>query len=562
MASQPEEASSAPQSIQATLAKSRISLDLLSEIEKRELESKQKEIDSKRKKRTKAVAATDAVIPEVVEPNTFDVIIEFNRSFPGGITAARLTLLNAYSKARNELDAGSKSRLTSLVASCPQAARDDAKLVEAFGAEGTLDIGKSLWTDNYVFASLVKETIGSLSAWTIPAVEKPVPLIYKIWLDQKITRCVYESSRTVKCDAAFASFAADGRDIVWAVADTGIDGEHPHFKTLETLILPDGLTHMDFTNGLSPNGALTDTDGHGTHVAGIIAGMTCLEGKTLDTDVAKKAAVKLIKVQIETRNDKGLTDKEIVDRTERISGLAPYCKLLCLKVLQSSKGGNLSNLMAAIGYIQKQNEYGRHIRIHGVNFSLGYMSDAKWFAAGQSPLCVEVDRLVRSGVCVVVAAGNAGYGTVSVLGNANEQATHLGTIADPGNAALAITVGSTHRDMPHSYGISYYSGKGPTSDGRMKPDLVAPGERIVSCDLVDEESAKKNVAPFRVDSGTSMAAPHVSGAVAAFLSVRREFIGQPEVVKSILVQAATDLKRRPEFQGGGLLDLMRALQSV
>src|SRR3712207_9368856 len=55
------------------------------------------------------------------------------------------------------------------------------------------------------------------------------------------------------------------------------------------------------------------------------------------------------------------------------------------------------------------------------------------------------------------------------------------TINDPGNAALAITVGATHRDMPHTYGVSYFSSKGPTGDGRLKPDLVAPGERITSC---------------------------------------------------------------------------------
>jgi subtilisin family serine protease len=63
-------------------------------------------------------------------------------------------------------------------------------------------------------------------------------------------------------------------------------------------------------------------------------------------------------------------------------------------------------------------------------------------------------------------------------------------------------------------------------------------------------------------SGTSMAAPHVSGAIAAFLSVRREFIGRPEVVKETLLGTATDLKRERYFQGRGLVDLMRALQAV
>jgi subtilisin family serine protease len=64
------------------------------------------------------------------------------------------------------------------------------------------------------------------------------------------------------------------------------------------------------------------------------------------------------------------------------------------------------------------------------------------------------------------------------------------------------------------------------------------------------------------DSGTSMAAPHVSGAIAALLSVRREFVGRPDEVKRIVVGAATSLGRGPDFEGGGLLDLMRALQSV
>ena len=151
MASQPRKPSSAPNSIQKTLAKSLISLDLLGEFEK-----------SRGKKRTKAIAATEAGPPDAVKRRTFNVIVEFNRSFPGGIEAARLTLLNAYSKARKELDAASKARLASLAASCPQSTIDDASLVKAFGAEDMLDISKSLWTDNYVFGALSKETIGSL----------------------------------------------------------------------------------------------------------------------------------------------------------------------------------------------------------------------------------------------------------------------------------------------------------------------------------------------------------------------------------------------------------------
>jgi subtilisin family serine protease len=182
-----------------------------------------------------------------------------------------------------------------------------------------------------------------------------------------------------------------------------------------------------------------------------------------------------------------------------------------------------------------------------------------------------VDRLVQAGVVVIAAAGNTGYGTRS----ADARATKGGlatTINDPGNAALAITVGATHRDAPHTYGVSYFSSKGPTGDGRLKPDLVAPGERITSCaagkKLQETQQIKGGQAPDKKlsyyvdDSGTSMAAPHVSGAIAAFLSIRREFIGKPLDVKEIFLKSATSLGRERYFEGYGLVDLMRAIQSV
>src|SRR6185437_15525079 len=148
---------------------------------------------------------------------------------------------------------------------------------------------------------------------------------------------------------------------------------------------------------------------------------------------------------------------------------------------------------------------------------------------------VAVNRLVRSGVVVVVAAGNTGYGTLKSV----QRITSTGfamSINDPGNAELPITVGSTHRDMPHRYGVSYFSSKGPTGDGRAKPDMVAPGGRILSCAagaFREKIRAKRDVTgpvDYVEYSGTSMAAPHVSGAIAAFLSIRPEYIGQPDEV--------------------------------
>jgi subtilisin family serine protease len=193
------------------------------------------------------------------------------------------------------------------------------------------------------------------------------------------------------------------------------------------------------------------------------------------------------------------------------------------------------------------------------------------FACGQSPICAEVNRLVQSGVVVVAAAGNTGFGTVA----AAVRPTKVGlsnTINDPGNAESAITVGATHRDSPYTYGVSYFSSKGPTGDGRLKPDLVAPGERITSCGagkrlarartLANAQGNGAATAYYMEDSGTSMAAPHVSGAIAAFLSIRREFIGKPLEVKKIFLSTASPLGRERYFEGHGLIDLIRAIQSV
>src|SRR5262249_60792325 len=160
------------------------------------------------------------------------------------------------------------------------------------------------------------------------------------------------------------------------------------------------------------------------------------------------------------------------------------CKLLSLKVMDGAAGsgvGNVRGVIGALQYIQRLNGHGRRLLVHGVNLSVGYDFEPEWFACGQSPLCVEVDRLVRSGVVVVVAAGTTGFGYAQAVDGTTKQGGRALSINDPGNADLAITVGATHRDMPHTYGVSYFSSKGPTGDGRAKPDLLAPGEKIVSC---------------------------------------------------------------------------------
>jgi subtilisin family serine protease len=359
-----------------------------------------------------------------------------------------------------------------------------------------------------------------------------------------------ESIRTIKADAAQTSFGANGQDIVWAVLDSGIDKDHPHFAMHKNLELNLPLQHKTFTDQPWDQ----DVFGHGTHVAGIIAGQ------------AQETPEPLVAVQSTGVNGSG---EYHLNGVSGIRGMAPKCKLLILRVLNDQGIGDDIALIDAIEYIQKLNDYGRNIVVHGVNISAGYWSDPSWYACGQTPICVEVDRLVRSGVSVVVASGNTGNVVAALATGGATQAGQMMTINDPGTSAFAITVGSTHRQKPHLYGVSYFSSKGPSSDGRRKPDVVAPGEKIISCASSQKVAAEgvlsgltKNDFTYVEDTGTSMAAPHVSGVLAGFLSIRQEFIGRTVELKKMIMDSATDLGRDPSAQGAGLVDLMRLIQSI
>ncbi len=402
---------------------------------------------------------------------------------------------------------------------------------------------------SYVVGRLQPEVIVELARQNATA-DRP---IFRIWPDFEVHALLDRSISTVKADAAHAAYAAFGERICWAVLDTGVAADHPHFAEFDNLNSSE-LEHMDFTAGKGEGDATVDVNGHGTHVAGIIAGHAkAPEGGHL-------TAVRMV------RDEQGEVSGE-PERLSELSGIAPRCSIVSYKVLDDDGVGGTSAILSALDHIQQVNKNGRRLRIHGINLSLGYDFNPEWFACGYSPLCVEVDRMVRSGVVVVVAAGNSGYAYATDA--LKMQAAAAGrplTINDPGNAARAITVGSTHRDSPHLYGVSYFSSKGPTGDGRAKPDLVAPGERILSAATgamaQKAEGLVGEPVGYVEDSGTSMAAPHVSGVIAAFLSIRREFVGQPDRIKEIFTGSATDLGRVHDFQGHGLIDAMRAIQSV
>lgn len=356
-----------------------------------------------------------------------------------------------------------------------------------------MGVRRSRATDRYIMAKLIEKQVDRL------AEDKAV---FKIWQNRKIMPMVAQSSVTIKATAALQLFNATGEGISWAVLDTGIKTDHDYFKA-EPHIVQDN--RYNFTGE-----PYRDTVGHGTHVAGIIR------------------------------------------------KIAPKTMLHDFKVLGKS-GGTSFMIIEAMYLIRKINFEARHLVIHGVNLSLGGPVPVGSYGCGHSPECEEANRLVDSGVVVCVAASNDGYKTLATIASGNELEyfpTFLDMgISDPGNAEKVITVGSTHKTLPHKYGISFFSSKGPTGDGRFKPDVVAPGERINSAGIAGRSS---EVAL----SGTSMATPHVSAAVAQFLSVKPDFIGRPDEVKKILTQTCTDLGRDRYFQGAGLIDVLRMIQAV
>jgi subtilisin family serine protease len=340
--------------------------------------------------------------------------------------------------------------------------------------------------------------------------------VYAVWRSSRKAKLTSRSMQPIKADAALTSFGADGRDITWAVLDTGVQANHPHFAHGGTIRQVWDCTRR---GPPVPIANAADLDGHGTHVSGIIAG----------SPPAGTA------------------------RHER--GVAPRARLVVYKVLNDKGEGEDAWIIKALDHIARQNEnHSEGLAIHGLNLSLGGPFDATVYGCGFSPLCVELRRLWRAGVVVVVACGNEGQLAVDTPDGSYDIYATM-SIGDPANLEDCIAVGSVNADKPHLYGISSFSSRGPTADGRPKPDVVAPGERISSCNA--RFSGGKDL--YYRESGTSMAAPHVSGLIAAFLSVRREFRGRPDEVKRALLAAASDLGRDRYHQGAGMPNLMQML---
>jgi serine protease AprX len=428
----------------------------------------------------------------------------------------------------------------------------------------------------------------------LEAVKPPKAKIYSVSLNRTAGPTIAGSTLAVKADAARLLFGISCSTLTWAVIDSGIDATHPAFRKrnpkkklprgwynkqkdenntrivgtfdftcIGTLLDPDAdekelpprvraarkdpavrteLSHLrtSLRLGMSIDWKLLrrfleipiadykqsdiPENDHGTHVAGILAGdwQKGDEGRTGETD-------------------------------ETLTGICPDLLLYDVRVLGGPDGtGDEFNVMAALQFVRFLNATNDVMAVHGVNLSMSIPHDVTNFACGRTPVCDEAERVVNSGIVVVAAAGNQGYRKYSTPDGTME-AYSASSITDPGNADLVITVGATHRTRPHTYGVSYFSSRGPTGDGRYKPDLVAPGEKIVSPIPNQSEISK---------DGTSQAAPHVSGAAALLMARHNELVGRPARIKEILCETATDLGRERYFQGSGMLDILRALQSV
>ncbi len=281
----------------------------------------------------------------------------------------------------------------------------------------------------------------------------------------------------------------------------------------------------DFRTGIALPAYPADGYGHGTHVAGLIASSGS--------------------------HSKGY-----------YQGVAPGARIIALRVLDSNGSGYTSHVIKAVEFaVANRTSLG----IHVINLSLGHPI---YEPAANDPLVLAVESAVRAGIVVVVSAGNSGQDANGVVGYAG--------ISSPGNAPSAITVGTVdHKGTARADddGVAPYSSRGPTwFDGYAKPDIVAPGHRLVAPvpsssklyqQLVSSRltpASSTSTMPHLRLSGTSMSTAVVSGVVAAMLDVQQLTFGKkvtPNAVKAMLQATALPLANADRLsQGNGRLNML------
>lgn len=292
----------------------------------------------------------------------------------------------------------------------------------------------------------------------------------------------------------------DGDGVGVAVLDTGV---YPH----EDLTAKENriVAFKDFVNNhTSPY----DDNGHGTHVAGIIAGDgTASKGK--------------------------------------YRGIAPKSKIIGVKVMNADGGGATSDIVAGMQWVLN-NKDTYNIKI--MSLSLGSNPDLREF---DDPLVKGVNALWSKGVVVVTAAGNAGPESI--------------TINSPGISQKVITVGCSDAkgtvDIKDDI-IAEFSSRGPTATRKTKPDIVAPGVKVNSLKTNKQYVPSQNATLSKEKgyvqlSGTSMSTPVVSGAIALLL--QKEPNLTPETIKKKLLQSTNKIAGGRYDQGRGSLNVQKLL---
>ncbi len=350
-------------------------------------------------------------------------------------------------------------------------------------------------------------------------------------------------------DVAFAGAGLSGAGVAVAVLDSGIQAERADLagRTLASVSVIGG------DSGQTDSAA--DECGHGTHVAGIIAGSG-----------AASSGPRFFRT---------------------FYGIARGANLVNVRVLDASGQGSVSDVIAGLGWtVAHKDEYG--IRV--INLSLGHPVGESYTT---DPLCQAVEAAYRAGLVVVCAAGNGGrrWSTPRMLlgivvGSNEGYGTVYGSIQSPANDPYVITVGAMKSvdGLRQHDQIATYSSRGPSRlDFVMKPDIVAPGNRIISVNAVGSllettvgavdgvslsEYSTLSTPPadrYLRLSGTSMAAPVVAGAAALLLQADPTLT--PDTLKARLMIAADKTgygpsrqgNTNPLFYGAGYLNIPAAL---
>jgi serine protease AprX len=336
---------------------------------------------------------------------------------------------------------------------------------------------------------------------SVAHISQDLPVVADMAVTNKVTRADSIWAGTSGLLGIGATPGYKGSGIGVAVIDSGIA---PHSAIGTRVVARVNLVS-------SEPGVTGDPFGHGTHVAGMVGGAN------------------------------------LKTTTAYTGGSAPAVKFIDIRVLGRTGVGYTSDVLAGIDWaIANRTKYG--IRV--INLSLGHGVAE---SAATDPLCIAVDRAVKAGIVVITSAGN--YGVTST------GAPILGGITSPGNSPAAITVGAldTKGTADRSDDVvAAYSSKGPTRfDFTVKPDVVAPGTRIVSLEASGSYIAK-NYPQYHIAgsganaylrlSGTSMSAAVVSGGVALLLNAEPSL--SPAQVKVVLQTGARFLPQAGLIAGG------------